>query len=177
MSSTEPAPEFSRLISADQLGAGETVERLSPTERERRALAERFELDSLDRLEATVRLRRRPGGVIEARGHLEAVLAQPCVVTLDPVPATLSEDFRVLFAPEADLAGAEVIINPEQDAPEPLLDGRIDLGELVAQQLGLALDPYPRSPGAVLEAATDPSGGAGKPSPFADLARLRGHPK
>ncbi len=45
---------------------------------------------------------------------------------------------------ELDVEGAE--------APEPVPDGWIDLGELAAEQLGLAIDPYPRKPDAAVPA-------------------------
>ena len=43
--------------------------------------------------------------------------------------------------------------------------GTIDLGEAAAEQLALALDPYPRAPGAVLEMEEEPEA-----APFAALA-------
>ncbi|MDB5401383.1 MAG: hypothetical protein JWQ55_3401, partial [Rhodopila sp.] len=44
----------------------------------------------------------------------------------------------------------------------------IDLGEAAAEQLGLALDPYPRMPGVELPLAEDEP----NPHPFAALRRL-----
>ena len=62
----------------------------------------------------------------------------------------------------------------EDDDPEapddiPYGGGSIDLGEAAAEQLALALDPYPRRPGAVLAETT----AAADRSPFAALARLQ----
>ena len=34
------------------------------------------------------------------------------------------------------------------DAPDPIVDGKIDLGALAAEFMVLGLDPYPRKPGA-----------------------------
>ena len=45
----------------------------------------------------------------------------------------------------------------------------LDLGEAAAEQLGLALDPYPRQPGAELAAAAEDD----ESSPFAVLAARR----
>jgi hypothetical protein len=64
----------------------------------------------------------------------------------------------------------------EEDPAEELTDGRIDLGEVVAQQLAVALDPYPRAPGADGRfAQSDQEGAAAKGgnTPFAALERLR----
>jgi len=66
-------------------------------------------------------------------------------VTLDPVPGHVEDEFALLFADEAEDAGA---LDPNADPIEPLVDGRIDIAEAVAQQLSLAIDPYPRAPAA-----------------------------
>src|SRR5215475_426805 len=91
------APEFSRPIAVEQIGPQETVRSISANATERRRLAERFGLLGLDRLEATVRLRRGRAGLILAEGHFEADATQACVVTLEPVPDRLALDFAVKF--------------------------------------------------------------------------------
>jgi hypothetical protein len=57
-----------------------------------------------------------------------------------------------------------------------LIDGEIDLGEAVAQQLAVALDPYPRAPGAAWpQADTGDADIAAEPvrRPFAALDALK----
>jgi hypothetical protein len=71
----------------------------------------------------------------------------------------------------------EVVIGLEEEDPaEELTDGRIDLGEVVAQQLAVALDPYPRAAGASdrFEASDgERSAAKGGHAPFAALDALR----
>lgn len=141
--------EFSRPISVDQIGPQEIQRDIAASAVERARLAERFDLISLDRLEAVLHLKRGRAGLIELHGRLEAELVQACVVTLEPVPAKLAESFMVAFGSSKRAGGGEVVIAiDESDPPEDVADGRIDLGEVVAQQLAVALDPYPRAPGA-----------------------------
>ena len=64
------------------------------------------------------------------------------------------------------------MLDGDAEPVEPLDDGMIDIGEAVAQQLSLALDPFPRAPGAVLDEETDLSDGSPRESPFAALAKL-----
>ena len=57
------------------------------------------------------------------------------------------------------------------DPPEPIEGGQIDLGRLATDALFLAIDPYPRKPGAVFEpevVADDP-----EDHPFAALKVLK----
>ena len=54
-----------------------------------------------------------------------------------------------------------------EDPPDPIVDGKIDLGALAAEFLALGLDPYPRKPGVAFD-PPEPQGG--RDSPFAALA-------
>ncbi|MGH6960593.1 MAG: YceD family protein [Dongiaceae bacterium] len=169
-------PEFSRLISAEQIGVQETTREIAANAAERDRLAERLGLLSLDRLAATLRLQRLRSGIVRVRGRLEAEVVQSCVVSLEPVPARLVEEFAVSFTMAAeDDGGGEIVVAVEDEDPaEKMQSGRIDLGETVVQQLAVALDPYPRSRTAVLAYRPDGESAAGKrPGPFAALDELR----
>ena len=72
-------------------------------------------------------------------------------------------------AAPADHGGAGVAIDA-RDGPEPLTGGVVDLGALATEFLILGVDPYPRKPGAVLEAS---SAGDDSVKPFAALAALK----
>ena len=80
---------------------------------------------------------------------LTARADQPCSVTLVPVAANVTEPVRRryvagLTAPDGDEAEM-----PEDDSLEPMPD-EIDLSEVAAEALALALPLYPRAPGAEL---------------------------
>jgi len=184
-----PNNEFARPVPLAQVGDKELRQALAAEPAERRALARRLELLDLGRLEGQLTLRRLRGGrVLRVAGRLSAEVVQACVVTLEPVPATIEEEIAedfVLSSPDPD-AAAELVVDPTaQDEPQPLDPellsgaGMLDLGELLVQLLAERLDPYPRSPGAGLpgdaeeEAAVLPEG---RVRPFADLERkLRRH--
>lgn len=154
--SSGSAPEFSRPCAVDRLPAGGQGFALAATEAERAALARRFDLDALDRLEAEGHVQAVPVAgaqpLVEVSGRLRAAASQRCVVTLEPVPATLDTTFRRVFTRELpdEAAAAEIEVDAlDDDEPEPLPPGEtLDLGELVAEELAVALDPYPRSPDA-----------------------------
>jgi uncharacterized metal-binding protein YceD (DUF177 family) len=164
-------PEFSRRIDGLRLGAaGETFE-IAAKPDERIGLARRFDLLSLDRLEAKVKLAPMAGGYYRLAAAFEAELVQACTVTLEPVPSRVAESFTLTFGP-ADESG-EIVLDGEAEPVEPLDDGMIDIGEVVAQQLSLALDPFPRAPGVTVEIETIVSDEIPRESPFAALARLK----
>ena len=146
----EPAavtPEFSRPLPADSVGPQPLLRRIEAGPAEREGLAKRFDLLALDRLEASLELSRGKGEVIRLQGHFTADVVQSCVVTLGPVPAHLEVDFEMSFSASA-VEPAVADLDPlAEEGPEPIPEGLIDLGEAVAQQLAIALDPYPRAPG------------------------------
>jgi uncharacterized metal-binding protein YceD (DUF177 family) len=142
--------EFSRFIEADSVGVRPIERQISANGEERAALAVRFQLPSIERLEAHLTLKRAGSGVIHVRGSLEADVVQSCVVTLAPVPAQIREAFAVDFSDREPKPEAADFDLDAADPPEPIRNGHIDLGELAAQQLSLSLDPYPRAPGAAV---------------------------
>jgi uncharacterized metal-binding protein YceD (DUF177 family) len=140
--------EFSRKLALKAVGPTGRIERLEANQAEREALAERLGIIALDSLTAEIALSPAPGGALRARGTIRAEVVQACVVTLDPVPELVEEvlDWRILPAGEA--ASDDLDEGPDEIESEP--DGSVDLGEALAQELSLSLDPYPRAPGAEL---------------------------
>ena len=172
MTSHNPEPEFSRPIPVERLGSAEIVETIEASQAERARLAERFGIVSLDRFDTSVRLQRREGGIVRVSGRFEADVVQNCVVTLEPFPSHIEDGFSADFTQAAVEPVQDLNLDADYDAPEPIEGGAIDIGELAAQFLSLALDPHPRSPGAELETSwSDPD--AVEPSPFAVLERLK----
>ena len=141
-------PEFSRLERIDTIGEGERSIAIVASEGERAALAERFGLVSVDRLEATFRVKRDAAGIV-ARGSVSAAVVQACSVTDEPLPQSVSEDVALRFVTEQE-AAAEEEIELDLDALDTMpYDGAaIDLGEAAAETMALALDPFPRGPNA-----------------------------
>ena len=164
---------FAHQLRLDQIRDGERLD-LVADEDERRVVARRFGLSSLDRLEAHVCLE-RTGEIVRARGRLVAALDQSCVVTGEPVAAHVDQPFALLFTPEpASTSPEEEIELGESDCDVVFYDGaQIDLGGAIADTLALSLDPYPRSAGA--DAALKEAGvmSEEQASPFAVLAKLR----
>lgn len=165
-------PEFPRPI---RLGPEAREVALEATVAECAALAARFGILGIGSLSARIRLEPETGGSIRARGTLAAEVEQACIVTLDPVRQQVRAtiDLRLL---EEGAAPAD----DDPDSPDEIetSGGMVDLGEAVAEQLALALDPYPRAEGAELPPLDPPEEPEperpGKPNPFAALGKLRG---
>ncbi|MCB1546381.1 MAG: DUF177 domain-containing protein [Hyphomicrobiaceae bacterium] len=143
---------------------------------ERAAVAAALELVSVDRLAARYRIRRLPRGRLEVAGTLEAQVQQRCVITLEPLPSAISEEFAVELWPADALEergdAADDPLGP--DAPEELGPDGVDIGQLVYEHLAASLDPFPRAPGAALDVtSTERDDAAAARGPFAALGKLR----
>jgi hypothetical protein len=145
-----PRNEFARPVVIEPWPEGGIALELSPDPAELRALARRFDLLELAELSASGRLERRGPDEIWFTGRLEAEAAQACVVSLEPVPVRLQQPIergwrRVAGPIEPGTAATPPTLwLVDQDEIEPLTGRTIDLGEVMAEELALALDPYPR---------------------------------
>ena len=186
------SPEFSRVKTVAELAGGANNLRLEADDAERAALAKRFGLVSLDAFSViwSSRAWRRDG--VTLTGRMTADYVQSCVVTLKPISVHLDEAIEFNCLPESSIEQLEedgelIVVFEEEDAPEPIVDGRVDLGELASQTLATAIDPYPKSADAGqanLDAQSPVNGAGGEnpaPSedrlkPFAALEKLKNRP-
>lgn len=160
-------PEFSRPVRAAPPEGGLSCQ-VEASAAECAALAARMALPGIDALACAWQLSPLPGeaaGRLLGRGRLRARLRLVCVVTLEEFPVALEEEFTVYFVPAGSEAAED---DPEAPDEIPYAGAVIDLGEAAAEQLALAIDPYPRKPGAALPAPEAP-----RPNPFAVLQGRR----
>jgi uncharacterized metal-binding protein YceD (DUF177 family) len=161
------AAEFSRPVPVDRIGPGGLDLEIVATEAECAALAVRLGVPAVLALSARFHLRRGTEGRIAATARLAGRLVRDCVVSLEPFETAIAEEFALVFVPAALLGEAIDVTAPADDVP--YAGSAIDLGEAVAEQVALSLDPYPRRP----DAALPVDDGAVPDSPFAVLAARR----
>lgn len=179
----EEGPHMPRPVKLADAPAQGLALRVEATAAERAAIAAADGLAGLESLVADLLI--APDGERKARvtGRLAARLTQVCVVTLEPFDSALETEIEADFAareePERRPApgrgrreethAREAEIEAEFD---PIVNGEIDVGALVEEFFVLALDPYPRRPGAAFDPAGDGGTNAGA-SPFAALGSLK----
>nr|WP_294522407.1 DUF177 domain-containing protein [uncultured Rhodopila sp.] len=159
-------PEFHRPLSLDRIGAHGLDMTVQATAAECAALAVRMNLPAVRAVSCTFHLIREGRDRVSARGHLLARVTRTCVVSLEEFEADVEEVFQVRFVPSGEESDD---VDPDSDDEIPYEGNLIDLGEAAAEQLGLALDPYPRMPGATLSEAEPVQ----QRNPFAALSGLR----
>jgi hypothetical protein len=161
--------ELSRPIALSKIPAQGLSVRVQATPEECAAVADRMGLPAVRSLECRFDLGRADDAVsILAEGHLVAEVVQTCVTSAEDFAAPVEEAFTVRFVP----AGTERE-DPDPSRPDeiPYEGETIDLGEATTEQLGLALDPWPRIEGATVPLIDDDGD---DDSPFAILAEKLG---
>lgn len=166
------APEFSRIVDVRQ--AQGKVMHLIASEAERAALAARFGLVSIGRIDAELVLA-RDGRAVQASGRLTAEIVQSCAVSGEDLPVAIDEPIDLRFVPAgaAHRPDEEIEIDAEQCDEIEYRGDSFDLGEAVAQSLALAIDPFATGPDA--DRARREAGLAGEEEagPFAALSALK----
>ncbi len=143
--------KFSRLCDVDGLGRELVRIEFDPNEAELAGLRDRLNVQDVKFLQAKVELQRQENStLVDVHVAYKTVVVQQCVVKLEPVEQEIEEEFSVLFAEAEDLevtpVGVEIVHTLEDDdPPDMIVDGKIDVADVIAEYIALALDPYPRT--------------------------------
>lgn len=150
LGSSNERSELSRIVKDRTLPADAVI--VEADERERIALADRFGVVSVERLHAPVDLTLCKKG-IRAEGTLFAEIVQSCSVSGEAFSVLIEEPIVLRFIVEGT---ASLIPSDEEDIDFEITaedcdeieyaGDAFDLGEAVAQTLGLAIDPYAEGP-------------------------------
>ncbi len=164
---TLPELPYSEPVRLHQV-AGGVKRTLEPDAAARARIVKALDLASLDSFSAEMELVPSSSGW-RLSGRVRASLAQTCGITLEPLPLEIDTSFMLTLAEAVEEDSGEIIITLDDESPDLIENGQIDLGQYAVEQLALRLDPFPRKPGAAFVQPPEPA----EISPFAVLKRLR----
>ncbi|HUH10085.1 MAG TPA: DUF177 domain-containing protein [Brevundimonas sp.] len=159
---------YSVPVRLHQVRPGEE-HRLEPDEAARRRIAASLDLASLDSFVADVTLTTSGQTGWKLSGRVVADAVQSCGLTLEPLPVHIDTRFSVSLTEAVATETDEIDITMDDDTPDLIEEGQLDLGQYAVEQLALRLDPFPRKPGAEFVQPEEPV----EISPFAVLKQLR----
>jgi uncharacterized metal-binding protein YceD (DUF177 family) len=168
-------PSISRPVELASIRTAPQFQRIELDDGERKALAEALGYVEIVALVAEIVLSRDPDHEICLDGRLTAEVVQTCVVSLEPVRQNIDEPIQARYVEEESAAKRPLPVDlplTEDDPPDVVSGPVLDLGPIVVEHFLLAVDPYPRAPGA--EAPGNPAAAVPDKveSPFAVLAPL-----
>ena len=162
---TLPDLPYSEPVRLHQV-AGGVKRTLEPDAAARARIVKALDLASLDAAE--MELAPSPAGW-RLSGRVRASLAQTCGITLEPLPLEVDAPFTLNLAEAVEEESDEIVITMDDESPDLIENGQVDLGQYAVEQLALRLDPFPRKPGAEFVQPPEPA----EISPFAVLKQLR----
>lgn len=178
----KPQGAIPHMVSVARLPQNGMQLTLKANDKELRALANDHDLVSVQSFKAELLIKKWRKDGVKITGAVAAEITQNCVITLEPLTSRIENEIDAVFVQEGSKlarpplsSDGEIVIDYEgADIPETFAGDSIDVGALAEEFFGLAIDPYPRKPGAVLaEALEDAELGTQKPSPFAGLLKFR----
>jgi uncharacterized metal-binding protein YceD (DUF177 family) len=165
----EPKLELSRPLEVARVARLGSHEKFSADAGECVALAKRLQVSKIHAVSAELKARSWRGGGMKISGDAFIDLDQESVVSLETFRSQLRIPVERYFL---NIPAGED--NDSEQDIDPIENGVIDLGEVVAETIALELDPYPRKPGESFEAVIedDPALDEKKPNPF-NVLKLR----
>ncbi len=158
--------ELSREIDLEKLSKDSKTYPIEASSSECSAIAKRFGVPSIGFLNGEIHIAATSKRIL-ASGVVRAQLVRECVASLEEMDETIDDTFEVEFLRDAVAAAAVDETEEDWTAPEIHVGSVFDLGELLVQQLSLAMAPFPRKKGAV--SLADAYGSGAESSPFAVL--------
>jgi uncharacterized metal-binding protein YceD (DUF177 family) len=156
---------------------------IAANESARSEIAKYIGVESINMLQADILLTRWRRNGVRVSGKLRATIVQPCVITLEPVHQEIETELDMKFLPEEQgkvrdslHRGEELIIDPdEEDLPDKFSGSTLDLWPALVERLVLAIDFFPRKPGAILDSGSQSidDDASEEESPFAVLGKLK----
>lgn len=164
-----PTLPLSEPVRLNEIGKG--LDRtLEPDAAARAKIAKALDLASLDAFVADLSVAPAANAGYRLTGRVRASAVQTCGITLEPLPVEIDQRFSIDLVEAVDpIETDEIEITLDDDAPDIIEDGRIDLGQYAVEQLALTLDPFPRKPGAEFVQPDEPA----EISPFAVLKQFK----
>jgi uncharacterized metal-binding protein YceD (DUF177 family) len=174
-------PPFSYRVKVGQVSHVPIELTITADEAQRAGLAELWDVLGVQALKAELKIRRWKKDGVKVIGSVHAEVTQACVVSLEPVPEVIDDEFEETFVPEGSAlarvptgGGPEIVVDADGPDFELFTGDEIDVGAFVAEMAAMSLDPYPRKADA--EFVDHIEGDASddkKPSPFAVLKNMK----
>lgn len=167
--------EFSYPLAVADLPQSEQHYTLKATKENCAYLRDVLQVPEVNLVEADIRLKNNHANhKLEIWGHVKAELVLESVVSLDLFTQDYDFDFSYIYDTQATYASQhEQAEDWTVDLPDVVIGGKIDLGDIVIEQIALKIDDYPRKDGEVFHFDAEFVEEEPKHNPFEVLSKLK----
>lgn len=142
---------FSYPLNVDELTASEKKYHLEANNQDLGYLKEILKVESVKSFTGDIRVKyNKKEHRLDVWGTVNAELELQSVISLENFYKTYNPEFAVVYDTKATLKDIkELDIDLDDDAPDILIDGKLDLGEVAIEQVALVMEDNPRKEGEV----------------------------
>lgn len=167
---------FSFPLTLEDLGTGTKVYHLAAKPEQLPYITEVLKVNNIISFKSELEIKfNRKIHRIDIHGRVEADVEQTSVVSLEKFIKRYQPEFSLFFDTELTAAQLrEMEFEIDDEVPDVIENGQIDLAAIAMEQLALALDDFPRQEGEVFEFKSEfDEETTAKQNPFAALAALK----
>ncbi len=141
---------FYHPIIVDELRGAEKKFNIKTSDKQNQYLAEVLKVLAVKELVATIYLRQNKN-YINLDGEIKTTLELESVISLEPFDKVYEVSFEMIYDKSLNYQKQRELENEGKDAPDIIMGGKIDLADVIIEQIALNLDEYPKKDGEVFE--------------------------
>lgn len=142
---------FSYPIIVDELSASEKKYTLDANNQDLEYLKEVLKVEAVKQFHAEIYLKlNKKEHRLDVSGLVDAELELKSVISLENFNKHYNPEFSLVYDTKATMKDIkELDIDLEEDEPDIIIDGQIDLGQIAVEQVALVMEDNPRKDGEV----------------------------
>ncbi len=167
---------FSYPLVVDEISGPEKVYRLNADEKQRTYIAEIYQIPGVKSFSAELRVKNQhKQHRLEVSGIADAELEQTSVISLENFIKPYHAEFTVVYDTQMTAKDLkELELEFDDDIPDIVEDGKIDLAAIAMEQIALIIDDFPRQKNETFNFKSEFDEETTKAqNPFAVLAQLK----
>lgn len=166
--------DFSYPLKIEDINQGEQRYKLRANKAQLETLREILQIPAVNYFEADIKLTfQKKKGILDVSGEVRAGLTLISVISLDEFEKEYKSNFSLTYDTNATYEQIrEMDEDIEDDIPDIVIDGKIDLGDIAIEQLALVMEDHPRKDGEEFTSVIEDDSPV-RENPFAVLSKLK----
>lgn len=166
--------DFSYPLKIEDINQGEQTYKLRANKAQLETLREILQIPAVNYFEADIKLAfQKKKGILDVSGEVRAGLTLISVISLDEFEKEYKSNFSLTYDTNATYEQIrEMDEDIEDDIPDIVIDGKIDLGDIAIEQLALVMEDHPRKDGEEFTSVIEDDSPV-RENPFAVLSKLK----
>ena len=144
---------FSYPLIVEDISSGEKHYHITASKENLEEITDILKVPEVEKFESDIYTKlNKKEHLLKVWGKVDAELRLQSVISLEYFSKNYSPEFEVLYDTKATVnSQREEDVSFDEDLPDIVVNGKIDLAEIALEQLALVLEDYPRQAGEIFE--------------------------